>query len=98
MTTASKQKMVILVTDGQKPGVLEGDYVRVAKDSTSPGMNQLEGYGFLKKVEGVGAAMITTVKYDKAFGGVSHSKIPFPTLTVAVFGQDWECEDHEISL
>jgi hypothetical protein len=89
--------MVILVTDDQRLGVSVGDYVRVSKD-TSPGINQLEGYGFVKKAKGVGAATIATVKYDEAFGGVSHSKIPFPALTVAVFGQDWDCEDCEIIL
>jgi hypothetical protein len=97
MTTGPDQKFTILVSDDQKPGVLVGDYVQVAKD-TSPGLNRLEGYGFVKKVQGVGAATIATVKYDEVFGGVGHSNIPFPDLTVAVFGQDWDCEDLDSNL
>jgi hypothetical protein len=53
----------------------------------------LEGYGFVKKVQGVGAATIATVKYDEVFGGLLHSNILYQDLTVAVFGQDWECKD-----
>jgi hypothetical protein len=37
---------------------------------------------------------IATVKYDEVFGGVVHSKIPFPVLTVA----DWECKDLESNI
>jgi hypothetical protein len=55
----------------------------------------LEGYGFVKKVQGVGASTIATVKYDEVFGGLLHTNILFPDLTVAVFGQDWECQDLE---
>jgi hypothetical protein len=58
----------------------------------------LEGYGFVKKVQGVGTGTIATIKCNEVFGGVAHSKIPFPALTVAVFGQDWECEDLESNL
>jgi hypothetical protein len=55
----------------------------------------LEGYGLVKKVQGVGASTIATVKYDEVFGGLLHSNIIFQDLTLAVFGQDWECEDLE---
>jgi hypothetical protein len=55
----------------------------------------LEGDGFVKKVQGVGALTIATVKYDEVFGALLHTNILFPDLTVAVFGQDWECEDLE---
>ena len=64
MTTGPKWKFAILVSDNQKPGVSVGDYVRVAKD-TSPGMNRVQGYGFVQKVEGVGAATRATVKYTQ---------------------------------
>jgi hypothetical protein len=56
----------------------------------------MEGYGLVKKkVHGVGAEMISSVKYDEVFGGKLHSNIPFSAaITVAVFGQDyWEYED-----
>jgi hypothetical protein len=94
MTTGLERKVVILVTNDQKPGVSVGDYIREAKD-TLPGLNRLEGYGFVKKVQGVGALTIATLKYDEVFGGLLHSNILFPDLTVAVFKQDWECEDLE---
>ena len=60
----------------KSPSVLSvwGYHVRVAK-GTSPGMNQLEEYSFLKKVQWVGAMTITTAKYDKVFGGVVHIPI-----------------------
>jgi hypothetical protein len=96
MTTEPERKFAIVVNDDQKPGLSLGDYVRLAKD-TSPGLNRLEGYGFVKKVRGVGASTIATVKYDEAFGGLLHSNIIFQDLTVALFGQDWECEDQEIT-
>jgi hypothetical protein len=94
VTTGPKQRFAILVSNDQKAGVSLGDYVRVAKDM-SPGLNQLEGYGSAKKVQGVGAPMIATVKYNEVFGGLLHSNILFPDLTVAAFGQDWECENLE---
>ena len=97
MTTGPERKFAILLSNDQKPGVSVGDYVRVAKD-TSPGMNRLEGYGFVQKVVGVGAATRATVKYAEVFGGLVHSSVLFADLTVAVFGQDWECEDLESNL
>jgi hypothetical protein len=38
MTTMPKQKLAILVSNDQKPGVSLGNYVRMAKD-TLPGLN-----------------------------------------------------------
>jgi hypothetical protein len=52
--TEPECKFAIAVSDDQTPGVSLGDYIRVEKD-LSPGLNQLEGYGFVKKIQGVGA-------------------------------------------
>ncbi len=37
----------------------------------------------MKKVQGVGASTIATVKYDEVFGGLLHSNIIFQDLTLA---------------
>jgi hypothetical protein len=97
MTTRTNQKFAITVDDDQKPGLLLGGYVFVSAD-TSPGMNRTEGFGFVKSVHSVGAATIASVKYDLAFGRQLHSEIPFKFITVAVFGQDWQCSDLESSI
>jgi hypothetical protein len=92
MTTGPDRKFAIRVNDEQKPGVLLGDYVKVSADA-SPGINRMDGFGFVKEVRGVGTVTIASVKYYEVFGGQLHSEIPFPVITVAIFGQDWQCED-----
>lgn len=45
-------------------------------------------------------AWVPTFKYDAVFGAFVHfnNNVLFPDLTVAVFGQDWECKDLESNL
>jgi hypothetical protein len=62
--------------------------VKVSGDS-SPGNNQPEGFSFVNKIGGVGAASIVSVKLDDMHGGLTHHGITMMDITPAIFGQEF---------
>ena len=83
--TTPEFKPYIRFDDDLKPIFNVGDYVRVERDM-SPGKNRQEGYGFVQKVSGVGAATLTTVRMSETMGdGRTHKDIPLSHITPAIF-------------
>jgi hypothetical protein len=64
------------------------EYGKVSRDSL-PGNNRPEGFGFVNKVAGVGAASMVSVKLDKIHGGSTHHGITMMDITPAIFGQEF---------
>ncbi len=63
-------------------------YVKVSADSL-PGNNRPEGFGFVKKVAGVGAALMVSLKLEEIHGGSTHHGITMMDITPAIFGQEF---------
>jgi hypothetical protein len=56
-----------------KPAFWVGDYVRV-KGDTSPSNNRPDGYAFIKKVRGHGAATLSSIQMVEVYGE-KHGKL-----------------------
>jgi hypothetical protein len=86
--TSPERKPAIRKEDNMRSPVNLGEYVKVSGDS-SPGNNRPEGFGFISKVAGVGAASMVTVKLDEIHGGSTHHGITMNDITPAIFGQEF---------
>ncbi len=86
--TSPDRKPTIRKEDNMRSRVDLYKYVKVSGDS-SPGNNRPEGFGFVKKVAGVGAALMVSVKLDKIHGGSTHHGITMMDITPAIFGQEF---------
>ncbi len=86
--TSPERKPAIRKEDNMRSPVNLGEYVKVSGDS-SPGNNRSEGFGFISKVAGVGAASMVTVKLDEIHGGSTHHGITMNDITPAIFGQEF---------
>jgi hypothetical protein len=86
--TSPERKPAIRKEDNMRSPVNLYEYVKVAGDS-SPGNNRPEGFGFVNKIAGVGAASTVSVKLDDVHGGSTHHGITMMDITPAIFGQEF---------
>jgi hypothetical protein len=93
--TSTEKKPAIRKEDNMRSPINLYGYVKVSGDSP-PGNNRPEGFGFVNKIAGVGAASIVSVKLDNIHG------ITMMDITPAIFGQEFahlrpdrkrKCED-----
>lgn len=96
INTPPERKPAITVSDNMKPVFGVGEYVKVKGDS-SPGNNHPDGFGFVVKTAGVGAAAKYTVKYTKSHDNArTHGNIGLEFITRVNFGEEFCIETRSL--
>ena len=90
LDTAPERKPSVRFHDDCRPALNIGDYIKVTAD-TSPGNNRHEGYGFVVKTSGVGAATLFSVKFSFCVNnqGRTFHKVTLKSITPSNFQESY---------